>query len=55
MEVRTLDHGVHSGLYGGPVPDALTALCRLLATLHDDRGDVAVAGPRPAGPPIRST
>jgi acetylornithine deacetylase/succinyl-diaminopimelate desuccinylase-like protein len=44
VEVRTLRHGVHSGMYGGPVPDALTALCRLLATLHDDRGDVAVAG-----------
>ncbi len=44
VEVRALQHGVHSGLYGGPVPDALTALCRLLATLHDERGDVAVAG-----------
>ena len=44
VEVRTLHHGVHSGAYGGPVPDALTALCRLLATLHDERGDVAVAG-----------
>jgi acetylornithine deacetylase/succinyl-diaminopimelate desuccinylase-like protein len=44
VEVRVLEHGVHSGLYGGPVPDALTALCRLLATLHDERGDVAVAG-----------
>jgi cysteinylglycine-S-conjugate dipeptidase len=44
VEVRTLHHGVHSGIYGGPVPDALTALCRLLATLHDDRGDVAVPG-----------
>jgi acetylornithine deacetylase/succinyl-diaminopimelate desuccinylase-like protein len=44
VEVRALRHGVHSGLYGGPVPDALTALCRLLATLHDERGDVAVAG-----------
>ncbi|MFI1193551.1 dipeptidase [Micromonospora sp. NPDC020750] len=44
VEVRTLDHAVHSGMYGGAVPDALTALVRLLATLHDDAGDVAVAG-----------
>jgi cysteinylglycine-S-conjugate dipeptidase len=44
VELRTLDHGVHSGLYGGPVPDALTALARMLATLHDERGDVAVPG-----------
>jgi acetylornithine deacetylase/succinyl-diaminopimelate desuccinylase-like protein len=44
VDVRTLDHAVHSGMFGGPVPDALTVLCRLLATLHDDAGDVAVAG-----------
>jgi acetylornithine deacetylase/succinyl-diaminopimelate desuccinylase-like protein len=44
VEVRTLHHGVHSGAYGGAVPDALTALCRLLATVHDERGDVAVPG-----------
>ncbi|MFW6034042.1 MAG: peptidase dimerization domain-containing protein, partial [bacterium] len=30
--------------YGGPVLDALTSLCRLLATLHDEAGDVAVPG-----------
>ncbi len=44
VEVRALHHGVHSGLFGGPVPDALTALCRMLATLHDEQGDVAVPG-----------
>ncbi len=44
VEVRTLQHAVHSGIYGGAAPDALTALCRLLATLHDDEGNVAVAG-----------
>jgi cysteinylglycine-S-conjugate dipeptidase len=44
VEVATLRHAVHQGVYGGPVPDALTALARLLATLHDERGNVAVAG-----------
>ena len=44
VEVRLLAQPVHSGVYGGPVGDALTALCRLLATLHDDMGDVAVKG-----------
>jgi acetylornithine deacetylase/succinyl-diaminopimelate desuccinylase-like protein len=51
VEVRTLSHGVHSGEYGGVVPDALTALCRLLATLHDDQGNVAIAGLGTAPPP----
>jgi len=50
VEVRTLDHGVHSGKYGGPVPDALTALCRLISTLHDAAGNVAVNGLH-TGPP----
>jgi acetylornithine deacetylase/succinyl-diaminopimelate desuccinylase-like protein len=44
VEVRTLSHAVHSGLFGGPLPDALTVLCRLISTLHDDAGDVAVDG-----------
>ena len=51
VEVRTLDHAVHSGVYGGPVPDALTALARLIASLHDDRGNVTVDGLH-SGPPF---
>jgi acetylornithine deacetylase/succinyl-diaminopimelate desuccinylase-like protein len=51
VEVSTLDHAVHSGVYGGVVPDALTTLCRLLATLHDDDGNVAIAGLTHAAPP----
>src|SRR5690625_4402048 len=46
VEVRTLEQSAHSGLFGGPAPDALTTLARLLATLHDENGDVAVAGLR---------
>ena len=44
VEVRTLSHAVHSGMFGGAVPEALTTLARLLTTLHDDVGDVAVEG-----------
>ena len=44
VSVRTLDHPVHSGLFGGAAPDALVALIRILATLHDDAGDTAVPG-----------
>jgi acetylornithine deacetylase/succinyl-diaminopimelate desuccinylase-like protein len=44
VEVATLDHGLHSGMWGGVVPDALSVLVRLLASLHDDDGNVAVAG-----------
>jgi len=44
VEVRTLRHALHNGVYGGPTPDALMALSRLLATCHTDAGDVAVEG-----------
>lgn len=44
VEVAVLDHAVHSGMFGGPILDAPTLLARLIATLHDDEGNVAVAG-----------
>jgi acetylornithine deacetylase/succinyl-diaminopimelate desuccinylase-like protein len=44
IEVQVLEHAVHSGMYGGPVLDAPTLLSRLIATLHDDEGNVAIEG-----------
>jgi len=44
VTVRTLQHPLHSGEFGGPAPDAMTALARLLTTLHDQEGNVAVDG-----------
>jgi acetylornithine deacetylase/succinyl-diaminopimelate desuccinylase-like protein len=44
VEVRTLKNAVHSGMFGGVYPDALMGMSRLLSTLHDDEGNVAVEG-----------
>ncbi|WP_156759301.1 dipeptidase [Microbacterium karelineae] len=44
LTVRTLDHASHSGMFGGAVPDAMMAAVRLLSTLWDESGSVAVEG-----------
>ncbi|MEA5455307.1 dipeptidase [Sinomonas sp. JGH33] len=44
VSVSVLSHSVHSGVFGGPVLDAPTILARLIATLHDDEGNVAIPG-----------
>ena len=46
VEVRTLEEPRHSGEFGGAAPDALLVLLKALATLHDEQGNVAVAGLR---------
>ena len=44
LRVRTLEHASHSGMFGGAVPDAMMATVKLLASLWDEDGAVAVAG-----------
>ncbi len=44
VRLEALEQPLHSGMWGGPVPDALTGMARLLASLHDDDGAPAVAG-----------
>ncbi len=44
VTVRVADHALHSGMFGGPLLDAPTLMARLIATLHDARGAVAVEG-----------
>jgi cysteinylglycine-S-conjugate dipeptidase len=44
VSVESLASEVHSGMYGGPAPDALAALIHLLATLRDDAGNTTVTG-----------
>jgi acetylornithine deacetylase/succinyl-diaminopimelate desuccinylase-like protein len=51
LTVSTLEHASHSGTGGGGVPDAMLATVKLLATLWDERGDVAVTGMRRTSDP----
>lgn len=44
VRVKVLDHALHSGMFGGPILDAVTLAARLIATFHDDSGRVAVEG-----------
>jgi cysteinylglycine-S-conjugate dipeptidase len=44
VTVRSLRSAVHSGMFGGAAPDALIALARMLATLHDDTGTTRIRG-----------
>ena len=44
FEVRTLDHSLHSGMYGGAVPDAMLALTKILGSMWDENGEVSISG-----------
>jgi acetylornithine deacetylase/succinyl-diaminopimelate desuccinylase-like protein len=42
--VTGADHDLHSGGYGGAVPNPANALCKLIASLHNSDGSVNIAG-----------
>ncbi|MFC8716226.1 dipeptidase [Kitasatospora sp. NPDC057198] len=44
VTVRTLESDMHSGMFGGPAPDALAALIRILDSLRDAEGGTRIEG-----------
>lgn len=52
VEVRALTKSVHSGMWGGPIPDPVIALSKMLAALVDEEGRIAVPGVREMVPPL---
>ncbi len=44
LSVRTLDHALHSGMFGGVVPDAFMCFSKLIASLYNRDGSIAVEG-----------
>ncbi len=52
VEVRSLTKTVHSGMWGGPVPDPAMALAKMLATLTDDQGQLALPKSRAKVRPV---
>lgn len=52
IELRTADKETHSGRYGGAIRNALHEMARLLTTLHNADGSIAVEGLRAVAQPV---
>ena len=55
VRLRALDGPVHSGMAGGPVPDPAVALAKVIGSMVDERGDVAIAGFADDATPLTAT
>lgn len=44
VDLKAANTDMHSGMFGGSVPNPINELCRILAALHDDKGRVTVPG-----------
>ena len=44
IELRALERPLHSGIWGGTVPDVVQGLCKIVASLTDAEGNLAIEG-----------
>ncbi len=55
VEVHALKQSVHSGMFGGPIPDPVLGLSKMLASLVNADGSVAIPGLQAKVKPLSKT